>query len=61
MLRSAVFRNFLDMEDFNKWLQASDIKLNGRRPLDVLEEESGLQTLIDFVRSRQVVPAAAGV
>ena len=59
MLRSAVFRNFLDMEDFNRWLQAGDAAFNGRRPLDVLEDDTGLQTLIDFVRSKQPVPAAA--
>jgi len=59
MLRSAVLRNFLDMEDFNRWLQASDAALNGRRPLDVLEDDTGLQTLVDFVRSKHPALAAA--
>ena len=59
MLRSAVFQNFLDMEDFNRWLQGSEAKLDGKRPLDVLEDDSGLQRLIDFVRTSRALPAGA--
>jgi hypothetical protein len=61
VLRTAVLQYFHDIQQFSEWLHARNARLDGKRPLDILTEESGLQRLTSFVtetRSR-ISPVAA--
>jgi hypothetical protein len=60
VLRTAVFQYFYDIQQFQDWLNSYDSNLEGRRPLDVLGEDSGLQRLTDLViRTKvKIVPSA---
>lgn len=60
-LRNAVSGSFIDMEGFYRWLRTNNAKLGGRRPLDVLEDESGLQVVIDSARTGQAAEVALTV
>ena len=53
VLRTPVFQYFYDIEQFQDWLNSSDSALGGRRPLDILGEESGLQKLTELVADRR--------
>lgn len=59
VLRNAVRQYFYDIQQFSEWLNTRSDKLDGKRPLDVLAEENGLQQLTVFVGStRQKIAAA---
>jgi hypothetical protein len=60
VLRTAVFQYFYDIQQFQDWLNSYDSDLEGRRPLDVLGEDSGLQRLTDLVirTKMKIVPSA---
>jgi hypothetical protein len=61
MLRTAVRQYFYDIQQFSEWLNATSDRLEGKRPLDILAEENGLQRLTAFVAStRMKVPRAIG-
>ena len=61
VLRTAVFQYFYDIQQFQDWLNSSDSNLGGRRPLDVLGEDSGLQRLTDLVIRTKVKIAASAL
>ncbi|KRR24856.1 hypothetical protein CQ14_05850 [Bradyrhizobium lablabi] len=59
VLRNAVRQYFYDIQQFSEWLNARSERLDGKRPLDVLAEDNGLQQLTVFVSStRQRVAGA---
>jgi hypothetical protein len=59
VLRTAVRQYFYDIQQFSEWLNARSDKLDGKRPLDVLVEDNGLQQLTQFVgNTRQKVAGA---
>jgi hypothetical protein len=60
VLRTNVLQYFHDIQQFTEWLYARSEPLEGRRPLDVLGEDNGLQRLTTLVaQSRaKVAPAA---
>jgi hypothetical protein len=59
VLRTAVRQYFHDIQQFSEWLNARSDKLDGKRPLDVLVEDNGLQQLTLFVgHTRQKVAGA---
>ncbi|WP_065750904.1 antitoxin Xre/MbcA/ParS toxin-binding domain-containing protein [Bradyrhizobium paxllaeri] len=59
VLRNAVRQYFHDIQQFSEWLNARSDKLDGKRPLDVLSEDNGLQQLTLFVsNTRQRVAGA---
>jgi hypothetical protein len=59
VLRTAVRQYFHDIQQFSEWLNARSGELDGKRPLDVLVEDNGLQQLTLFVGStRQKVAGA---
>jgi len=49
VLRTAVRQYFHDIQQFSEWLNTRSDKLDGKRPLDVLAEDNGLQQLTAFV------------
>jgi hypothetical protein len=49
VLRTAVLQYFRDIQQFMEWLNTRNDRLDGKRPLDVLTEESGLQKLTSLV------------
>lgn len=51
VLRTAVRQYFRDIQQFSEWLNTRSDKLDGKRPLDVLAEDNGLQQLTVFVGS----------
>jgi hypothetical protein len=61
VLRAAVVQYFYDIQQFSEWLNSYEVNLQGKRPLDVLAEDSGLQQLTSFVVNTRtkVSPAAA--
>jgi len=59
VLRTAVLHYFRDIQQFMEWLNARNERLGGKRPLDVLSEESGLQTLTALVAETRVRIAPA--
>jgi hypothetical protein len=59
MLRSAALSYFYDTQQFSEWLNMRDDRLEGRRPLDILAEESGLTRLISFVNENRMRVSAA--
>lgn len=59
VLRTSVLRYFYDIQQFTEWLYANNPALDGRRPLDVLVEETGVQRLIAFVGETRKPIAAA--
>jgi hypothetical protein len=60
VLRTALRQYFQDIQQFSEWLNTRNDKLDGKRPLDVLADENGLQQLTSFVGStRQKIAAAA--
>jgi hypothetical protein len=59
VLRTAVRQYFHDMQQFSEWLNTRSDKLDGKRPLDVLAEDNGLQQLTSFVNNtRQKIAGA---
>jgi hypothetical protein len=59
VLRNTVRQYFHDIQQFSEWLNARSDKLDGKRPLDVLAEDNGLQQLTLFVsNTRQKVAGA---
>jgi Protein of unknown function (DUF2384) len=58
VLRSSVLEYFHNIQQFTEWLYMRNSGLQGRRPLDVLLEEAGLQQLTTFVMQTRskVVP-----
>jgi hypothetical protein len=60
VLRNTVRQYFHDIQQFSEWLNARSDKLDGKRPLDVLCEDNGLQQLTIFVNStRQKIAGVA--
>ena len=59
VLRTSVLRYFYDIHQFTEWLYAHNPALDGKRPLDVLVEETGVQRLIAFVGETRKPIAAA--
>lgn len=49
VLRTSVLQYFHDIQQFTEWLNRKNEMLKGRRPLDVLSEEAGLQKLTALV------------
>ncbi len=49
VLRTSVLQYFHDIQQFTEWLNRKNEVLKGKRPLDVLSEETGLQKLIALV------------
>jgi hypothetical protein len=49
VLRTAVLQYFYDIQQFSEWLNARNEQLEGKRPAEVLTEDSGLQRLTAFV------------
>ena len=49
MLKSSVLRYFNDIQQFYDWLYVRNDALDGKRPVDVLAEENGMQRLISMV------------
>jgi hypothetical protein len=49
VLRMSVFQYFHNIQQFTEWLNMRNERLKGRRPLDVLSEETGLQQLTSLV------------
>jgi hypothetical protein len=59
VLRTAVRQYFRDIQQFSEWLNTRSDKLDGKRPLDVLAEDNGLQQLTSLVgNTRQRIAAA---
>ena len=59
VLRTSVLRYFHDIQEFTEWLYAQNPALDGKRPLDVIVEETGVQRLIAFVgETRKPITAA---
>ena len=60
VLRTAVLQYFHDIRQFGEWLNTRNDRLDGKRPLDVLAEEAGVQRLVSFVaQTRTTVPRPA--
>jgi hypothetical protein len=60
VLRTAVSQYFHDVRQFQEWLNTRNKALEGRRPLDLLAEDTGVQRLVAFVsETRKHVAAAA--
>jgi hypothetical protein len=49
VLRTAVLQYFHDIRQFGEWLNTRNDRLDGKRPLDVLAEDGGVQRLVSFV------------
>ena len=49
VLRTSVLQYFYNIQQFTEWLNVRNEGLNGRRPLDVLSEETGLHQLTSLV------------
>jgi uncharacterized protein (DUF2384 family) len=62
VLRTSVLQYFHNIQQFTEWLNVRNEGLNGRRPLDILSEATGLQQLTSLVAETRtkVSPAAAG-
>jgi hypothetical protein len=60
VLRNAVLSYFRDIHQFMEWLNTRNDRLSGRRPLDVLSEERGLQELTALVTATRSKIATAG-
>jgi hypothetical protein len=58
VLRTAVRQYFHDIQQFSEWLNTRSDKLDGKRPLDVLAEDNGLQQLTSFVGNTRQKTAA---
>jgi hypothetical protein len=58
-LRTSVLQYFRDFQDFTEWMGARNTRLDGKRPLDVLAEETGLQKLTSLVTETRpkIMPA----
>jgi hypothetical protein len=61
VLRTSVLQYFRNIQQFQVWLNMRNEGLKGRRPIDVLAEESGLQLLTSFVAETRtkISPALA--
>ena len=59
VLRTSVLQYFHNIQQFTEWLNMRNERLNGRRPIDVLAEETGLQQLTSFVAETRTRIAAA--
>jgi hypothetical protein len=61
VLRTSVLQYFHDIQQFTEWLNRKNEMLKGKRPLDVLSEETGLQKLTALVSETRtkVSPAVA--
>ena len=61
VLRTSVLQYFHNIQQFTEWLHMKNEGLKGKRPLDVLCEETGLQKLTALVAETRmkVSPAAA--
>jgi hypothetical protein len=61
VLRTSVLQYFRDIQQFTEWLNRKNEVLEGKRPLDVLSEETGLQKLTALVAETRtrVSPAVA--
>jgi hypothetical protein len=49
VLRTSVLQYFRDIQQFTEWLNRKNDVLEGKRPLDVLSEETGVQKLTALV------------
>jgi len=60
VLRTALFQYFYDIQQFQGWLNSYNSDLGGRRPLDVLGEDSGIQRLTELVTGTKakILPSA---
>jgi len=60
VLRTALFQYFYDIQQFQDWLNSYNSDLGGRRPLDVLGEDSGIQRLTELVTGTKakILPSA---
>jgi hypothetical protein len=58
LLRHAVLQYFRDFQQFNEWLNTRNDQLEGKRPVDILLDDTGLQRLTSFVSSTRT-PAFA--
>ena len=58
VLRTAIAQYFHDIQQFQQWLNTPNDGLQGKRPLDILSEDTGEQRLVSFVSQtrRQVSP-----
>ena len=58
-LRASVLQYFRDFQDFMEWMGARNARLGGKRPMDVLAEEAGLQQLTSLVTNTRpkITPA----
>jgi hypothetical protein len=61
VLRTEVLQYFRNIQQFTEWLTMRNEGLNGRRPLDVLTEETGLQQLTSFVAETRTKAGVAGL
>ena len=59
VLRTAVLQYFRDIQEFMEWLNARNARLDGKRPLDMLTEESGLEKLTTLVTETRTKVAPA--
>lgn len=60
ILRTDVLQYFYSIQQFTEWLYMRNERLNGKRPFDVLAEETGLQQLTSFVaQTRNRVSSSA--
>jgi hypothetical protein len=59
VLRTTVLQYFRDIQEFMEWLNARNARLDGKRPLDVLTEDSGLQKLTSLVTETRAKIAPA--
>lgn len=60
VLRNSVLAYFRDIQQFMEWLNTRNDRLSGRRPLDVLSEERGLQELTALVTTTRAKLASTG-
>jgi hypothetical protein len=59
VLRTAVLQYFRDIQEFMEWLNTRNNRLDGKRPLDVLTEDTGLQKLTSLVTETRAKVAPA--
>ena len=61
VLRTSVLQYFHNIQQFTDWLNMRNDGLDGRRPLDVLNEESGLPRLTSFVAATRTKIGVPGL
>jgi hypothetical protein len=61
VLRTSVLQYFYNIQQFTEWLNVKNEGLSGKRPLDVLSEETGLQQLTSLVAKTRAKVGVAEV